>query len=168
MESSEAAPAQPSRHVLRQREEVSASLANLLGHARHQISVFGPQLDPALFNVGAITHLLASFAAHHRHNRARFLIEDTDQVRHDNARLIELCRRMSEFVDIRQVGEEHVGLREFFVVVDRSGYLHQGDITRPEFVIDPHGPAQAAQLLMHFDAMWARSEPILEIRTIGL
>lgn len=168
MESSEATPAQSTRHVLRHREQVSVSLADLLGHARHQISVFGPQLDPTLFNVGTITHLLASFAAHHRHNRARFLIEDIDQVRHDNARLIELCRRMSEFVEIRQVGEEHAGLREFFVVVDRGGYLHQGDITRPEFIVDPHGPAEAAELLMRFDSMWARSEPIVEIRTIGL
>jgi hypothetical protein len=158
----------PTRRIVRDRDEVAAQLRTLLHGARHEISVFAPQLEPALFNNAELERLLASFAARHHRNRARFLVEDVEQALHDNPRLIGLCRRFSEFIQTRRVGEEHVGLRELFVIVDHDGYLHQRDLSRPECVVDTQGRQAVGELAQRFQAMWDRSEPIAEILTTGL
>jgi hypothetical protein len=158
----------PTRRTLRERGEIAAQIATLVSQARREIALFAPSLDPELFNTAALDHALISLATSHRHNRARLLVEDASQVVRDNARLVQLARRLSEFVEIRQVGDEHIGLREFFVLVDREGYLHQLDLGRPECLLDLHGRREAAELARRFQEMWDRSEPIASIRTAGL
>jgi hypothetical protein len=158
----------PTRRTLRDRGEIAAQIATLASQARREIALFAPELDPALFNTAALDHALISLATGHRHNRARLLVEDARQAIRDNPRLVELMRRLSESLDLRQVGEEHAGLRELFVLVDREGYLHQLDLGRPECLLDLHGRREAAELSRRFQEMWDRSEPITSIRTAGL
>ncbi|KPL26931.1 MAG: hypothetical protein AMJ72_11680, partial [Acidithiobacillales bacterium SM1_46] len=86
----------------------------------------------------------------------------------DNNRLIDLARRLSDFVEIRQVGESDRGLRELFVLADRNAVLYQQDVTRVEAIVDTGGRRAGAELRMRFQGLWDRSEPIPEIRTTGL
>lgn len=158
----------PTRRTVRERGEIAAQIATLVSQARREIALFAPELDPALFNTTALDHALISLATGHRHNRARLLVEDAQQAVRDNPRLVELARRLSEFVELRQVAGEHVGLRELFVLVDREGYLHQHDLARPECLLDLHGRREAVELAQRFQLMWDRSEPIASIRTAGL
>jgi hypothetical protein len=154
--------------VVRDRGGIAPRLVALIAQARHELAVFQPQLEPALFNASATTNALVAFVTAHRHNRVRLLVEDAEQAVRDNPRVVELCRRLSDFVEMRQVGEEHRGLRELFVTADRSGYLHQSDLTRPECVIELHDRGHGGELAQRFEAMWERSEPIAAIRTAGL
>jgi hypothetical protein len=156
------------RRILRERSEIAAQIATLVSQARREIALFAPELDPALFNTAALDHALIGFATNHRHNHARLLVEDAQQAVRDNTRLVELARRLSDFVDLRQVGEEHIGRRELFVLVDREGYLHQRDLTHPECLLDLHGHREAVELTQRFQEMWDRSQPIAAIRTTGL
>lgn len=156
------------RRIVRERAEVSRELLARVQGVRHEISVFAPELDPALFNSAELERLLASFAARHRRNRARLLVEDGEQAVRDNPRLVELCRRFSEFIEMRRVGEEHVGLREFFLFADHDAYMHQRDLARPECIVDPQGRRSVGELAQRFQTMWERSEPVSGIRTTGL
>jgi hypothetical protein len=158
----------PTHRILRERGEIAAQIATLVSQARREIALFAPELEPALFNTAALDHALAGFAIAHRHNRARLLVEDTQQAVRDNPRLVELARRLSEFVELRQVGEAHRGRRELFVLVDRTGYLYQRELARPECQLDLHGRREAIELAQRFQEMWDRSEPIATIRTAGL
>jgi hypothetical protein len=158
----------PTRRVLRDRGEIAAQIATLASQARREIALFAPELEPALFNTAALDHALTSFATGHRYNRARLLVEDGQQAVRDNTRLVELARRLGEFIELRQVGEEHVGRRELFVLVDREGYLHQRDLAHPECLLDLHGRREAIELVQRFQEMWDRSQPIASIRTAGL
>lgn len=158
----------PARALLKNRDAVRAQLTLLANQARHEIRVFAPHLDPALFNTADLTHLLASFVARDRHNLVHILVEDSEQTVRDNDRIVHLCQRMSDFVQLRRVSEEHAGLKEMFIVVDRLGYLHQQDLTRPEYLsssADAHG---AAELLQRFREMWDHSEPVQRLHTTGL
>jgi hypothetical protein len=156
------------RRVIRERAELARELRARVQGARHEISVFAPELDPALFNSAELERLLAGFAARHRRNRARILVEDGDQAVRDNPRLVELCRRFSEFIEMRRVGEEHMGLREFFLFTDHDACMHQRDLTRPECLVDAQGRRSVGELAQRFQAMWERSEPVAGIRTTGL
>jgi hypothetical protein len=158
----------PRREVVADPEQVREHMAQLAEGARHDIQLFAPQLDARLFNGGRLTVALAHFVAQHRHSRVRFLVEDGEQALRDNQRVVELCRRLSDYVDLRRVGEVHRGLREVFVVADRAAYVHQQDVTKPTFVVDPAGRRTAVELASRFEAMWEQSEPVSGLRIAGL
>jgi hypothetical protein len=156
------------RRIIRERREVSEFLARLAENAAREIVIFAPQLDSSLFNTTRFARALASFAARHRHNLARIFVEDTEQALRDNDRLVGLCRRLSDFLHMHQVAEEHLGIREMFVVVDHRGYLHQEDIAKPECIADPRDAHEAVLLARRFNELWDRSEAIISLRASGL
>lgn len=158
----------PERRIIRDRAEVSDFLALLAENATREIVIFAPRLDGANFNNSRFARALASFAARHRQNLARIVTEDVEQATRDNDRLIGLCRRLSDFIHLHQVGEEHLGLREMFMVVDHRGYLHQPDTDKPDCVAHPHDGHAAVQLARRFNELWDRSEPITALRAAGL
>ena len=159
---------QPTRRIIRERVEVSNFLAELAESAMREIVVFAPLLDGAFFNTPRFARALASFAARHRNNLARIVVEDTEQALRDNDRLVGLCRRLSDFIHMHQVSEEYLGIREMFLVIDHRGYLLQQDVAKPDCVADPRDAHEAVLLARRFDELWDRSEPILSLRATGL
>ena len=153
---------------LHSRLEAHDLMADMMAPARRRIAIFAPVLDASLFNTSRVTQALASFAAAHRHNLARLLVENSAQVIHDNGRIIELCRRLSDFIKMRQVDEDHAGLREMFVIIDDHAYLHQRDIDNPDFLAAVNTRRHARPLIMRYERMWDRSHSIPSILTVGL
>jgi hypothetical protein len=159
---------EPPRRIIRGRDEVGDFLAVLAESATREIVIFAPQIDGVLFNTPRFARALASFAARHRNNLARIVVEDAEQALRDNDRLIGLCRRLSDFIHMHQVSDEHIGIREMFLVIDHRGYLHQQDIAKPDCVADSHNVHDAVLLARRFNELWDRSEPILYLRSTGL
>ncbi len=159
---------EPQRRIIRNRGEISDFLAGLVEGATREIVIFAPHLDEALFNTARFSRALASFAARHRHNLARIVVEDSEQAVRDNDRLVGLCRRLSDFIHMHRVADEHVGIREMFAVVDHSGYLLQEDIAKPDCTVASRDPRQAVQLARRFNELWDRSESIVSLRSAGL
>jgi len=158
----------PTYQRLRERNAVRDQIVALAEQAQREIVVFAPRLDPYFFNVALLSQALASFAVRHRQNRARILVEDVQQAVKDNDRLTGLCRRLGEFISLRQVGEDHRGRRDMFVQIDRRGYLYQQEVTRLDCLIDTAGGGEATALAERFDEMWERSEPVTAIQPLGL
>lgn len=157
-----------SPRVLRDRDGARAFIARLIEAAQREVDVFAPQLDPDLFNRAPLARAIVEFAARHRRNRVHFLVEDAAQALRDNECLADLCRRFGEAVELRLVDETHLGIREMFVVVDRTGYLHQQDTARFECVADTAGKGEAVKLALRFAQMWDRSAPVAGLHTPGL
>ena len=160
------APSRPLKLV--DRDAIRDRIASIAESARRDLVVFAPQMDAHFFNGASFSQALRAFAISQRYNRARLLVEDAEQTLRDNDRLIGLCRRLSESLQLRQVGEEHVGLREMFIVADRASYLYQPDVTAPECVVEPAGRKNAVKLIQRFEIMWDRSEPLPGFQTAGL
>ena len=158
----------PAGRIIRKRDEVSDFLDVLAENATREIVIFAQQMDGALFNTPRLARALASFAARHRNNLVRIVVEDTQQALRDNDRIVGLCRRLSDIIHLHQVSEEHLGIREMFFVIDRRGYLHQQDITRPDYLSNPDNAHDAVLLARRFNEIWDRSESIPSLRSTGL
>jgi hypothetical protein len=158
----------PSRRIIRERREVSDFLSMLAENATREILIFAPRLEGDFFNSSRFSRALASFAARHRQNLARIVVEDTEQTIRDNDRLVGLCRRLSDFIHMHHVAEEHLGMSDMFIVVDHRSYLHQSDITKPDCVAHSHDGHEAVLLARRFNELWDRSEPIIALRAAGL
>ena len=160
---------QPAEHRrLHTRDEIRDAVAALFLQAQRTLVVFAPMLDGYCFNTPAIGDLLGKFVATHRDNRARILVEDARQAIRDNARLVRLAQRLPDCLLIREVGEEHRGFRDMFMVADHSGFLHQENVERSESILGTGAPHEAVLLTDRFDKMWECSEPVQELRATGL
>lgn len=155
-------------HRLHTRDEIRDAVATLFRQAQRQLVIFSPMLDGYYFNTPAIGELLGKFIATHRTNRARILVEDTRQVMRDNARLIRLAQRLPDCLRIRQVGEQHRGMRDMFMVADHSGFLHQENVEVTQSIMGDKAAHEAVRLIGRFEEMWDRSEPIQELSAMGL
>jgi hypothetical protein len=153
---------------LRSRVEAHDLMTDMLAQARRRIAIFAPVLDASLFNTSHVTRTLASFAAGHRHNLVRVLVENSAQAVHDNGRIAELCRRFSDFIKMRQVDEDHAGLREMFVIIDDHAYLHQRDIDNSDFLAAVNARRDVRPLILQYERMWDRSRSIPSVLTVGL
>lgn len=153
---------------LNSRDEARDFLLALLQQARRKISVFAPTLDGDLFNTSQVIGVLESFTASHRSNLVRFLVEDADQSLHRNTRVVELCRRFSDFIKMHQVDEDSTGLQEQFVIVDDYAYLHQPHLDRPEFRASSNDRSETRRFAMRYERMWERSQSMPGVHTVGL
>ncbi|MDH3670965.1 MAG: hypothetical protein OES46_07335 [Gammaproteobacteria bacterium] len=153
---------------LNSRDEVRDFLVTLLQQARRKISVFAPTLEGDLFNTSPVISVLASFTTSHRGNLVRFLVEDADLSFHQNARVVGLCRRFSDFIKMHQVDENNSGLQEQFVIVDDCGYLHQPHLDRPGFRASTDDRSETRQFAIRYERMWERSQSMPGVHTLGL
>ena len=154
--------------LIKNRHEIGEVLSGLIENATREIVIFAPHLDGSLFNTSSFARALASFVARHRHNLARIVVEDAEQSIRDNDRLVLLFRRLSDFIHMHQVSEEHIGIREMFVVVDHRSCLYQADTSKHECISHFNDPHQAVTLARRFNELWDRSEPIQSLRSTGL
>ena len=153
---------------LHSRVEAHDLMTDMLTQARRRVAIFAPVLDASLFNTSHVAQQFASFAAAHRQNLVRLLVENTAQAVHDNGRVVELCRRFSDFIKMRQVDEDDAGLREMFVIVDDHAYLHQRDIDSLDFLAAVNARRDVRPLMLQYERMWNRGHSIPSILTVGL
>jgi sugar-specific transcriptional regulator TrmB len=158
----------PENIVLERREEIRDRIATMIESAQREIVIFAPEIETEYFSSQLVARLLASFAARHRRNRARILTEEEKHVVRNCVRLVNVARQFSEFVSIRAVGAQHIGIREMFVVVDSVYVLHQDDVTRIEAVLRTHNRSAAGLLIQRFNEMWEYGSPVGEVSTAGL
>ncbi|MFQ5756523.1 MAG: hypothetical protein ACE5H7_10575 [Acidiferrobacterales bacterium] len=150
------------------REEARKLAGNLLERARRKILVFAPTLYGDFFNTAHAGGTLASFAAAHRNNIAHFLVEDVDHSLHHNSRVVELCRRFTDFIRMRRLNQDDTGLQEMFLVVDDTAYLHQPHVDKHDYRVAFSFPREARQLALRHERMWERSLVIPDILPLGL
>lgn len=148
-------------------DALAQAVAALLSSARRHVRLFAPYLEPSIFQTASVTAAMARFVAQHSHNRVYVLIEDVAQVRRDNGRLIELARRVSDGVELREVEDNDRGARDLYLLADRAAFLMQEDVGRSDGVVSARAPQEAAQLIARFDEIWERATPVA-LRTLGL
>jgi hypothetical protein len=166
-----------SDHVLGERDEtlhlesveqIRQAVIELASQAQRQLIVFAPIPDPLLFNRAELADHLANLATGHARNRARFLIEDTDRFLADNGRVVDVCRRLSSFIQARRPGKDYSHIPEMFLVADNTGYLHRPQLDQRTHLANFNAPRKAKALSHRFNEMWERSEPIPGLHVLGL
>jgi len=156
------------RTVIHGPDAVHDNLCRLIAGAESQIQVYGPLLEPMLFSTARLTDAITAFLARNRRNRIELLVEDSRQVLRDDARLVGLLQKLSDYAELRELGEEDRGQRDLFVCIDRRSYLHQPDISRPECMVADDNRDIAMMLANRFSDCWHRAAPVALSRTLGL
>ena len=150
------------------REAIKENVAVAFESARHQLSVYSPRLEPAYFNQSRVIDALAKLCAGGRPNKVRILVDRGDETIRSNGRVTNLAQRLSDFIELRQLGESGDVPSDTVVVIDRDGYLHQPDSEKAECIIDFSATHEVGALSKRFEQLWERSEPVAGLHVLGL
>jgi predicted GNAT family N-acyltransferase len=165
------APAPPEPVTLRAttREELIDATLHLLGGARHSMCVLVRELHPLLLNDTACLVELRRLAISGRGASVRILVQDLSRALQEGTRLLELAQRLSSVIEMRKpVEPADVAYDSAFMCVDSCGYLFRPLEHEMVAVGSTYAPGRHAELMRLFEAVWARSEPWPELRTLGI
>lgn len=151
---------------LRGREALRDAMPPLLARAQREVAVFAARPEPSYLDNERFVAELAAFAARHRQNLVRLLVDDPVVLAREHVRLAEVLRRLSDAIQVRGIAEHDRGRPDLFVLIDRREYLLLPDGSG---IDGRHGAArrEAIALSETFEDMWARGIPA-SLRPLGL
>ena len=104
--------------------DVRAAIARLCSHARREILILSPELEPPLFDDAELVEILSAFARRHEKSTVSILVHDSRRMVRDGHRLLALARRLPTPIQIRLVHPDMRDREDTLVVGDRAGLLH--------------------------------------------
>jgi predicted GNAT family N-acyltransferase len=147
---------------------IEATLAILRG-SRHELRVLVYELDPVLLDDSACLVELRRIAISGRGASVRVIAQSVERAQREGNRMLELAQRLPSVIQFRRPLEDLD--REYpsaFMYTDAGGYLFRPIAQRMESVGSTCAPGRAAQLGALFEQVWERSEPLSELRPLGI
>jgi hypothetical protein len=132
------------------------------------LDIFSRDLDPVLYAREPFLEALNALCHRNRKARIRMLVQDpTDAVRR-SPRVVELARRLSSSIEIRQPHHDYRHYNEAFLIADGCGLIHRKFADRYEGAANFYAPIPAQRKLDFFTEVWERSQVHPEFRRLHL
>jgi hypothetical protein len=136
--------------------------------AERRLALLSWDLDPPVYSTEEFASAVRRIATASRYAQVRIVVQDSRRAVADGHKLIELARRLSSFVSIRNPHPEHRNVIESFLVADEQALLWRKQTDRYDGFADLDDPYEARQKLKLFDEIWNRALPDPEMRRLGI
>lgn len=153
---------------LQSRAESQHATDLMVSQAGSTLDIFSRDLDPMLYDRQSFLDLVSNLCAKNRKARIRVLVQDPMPAVKNAHRFIELSRKLSSSIEIRQPHPDYRQYNEAFLVADGCGLIHRTLADRHEGNVNFYDPIAARRLLDFFTEVWERSEVNPELRRLHL
>ncbi len=150
------------------REQVSETSTRLIQEASRSINILLYDYDEVLLPVSKIDNLLSTFIRQHERCRFQYLCSENDILRDRGGKLIQLTRKFSTFIKLRQLPDGLKPILEQLIIVDGSNSMQTQDHRSYDYYAHFNARARAQKLNNRFEEVWQRSEPVPGIHVTGL
>lgn len=141
---------------------------NMAQQAIRTIHIYTHDLDRPVYNNHDFVDAVVQLAIHSRQARIQILVRDTNPLVHYGHLLIEPCRRLSSYIQIRKVADEFMDFSQAFFIVDKRGLVLRKNALRYDGIASFNAPLESRELLTHFEEVWRRSEPDPKLRRLHI
>jgi hypothetical protein len=138
----------------------------LARQARRTIDLFSRDLEAELYDQEPFLQAVKDLTLGSPQAHLRVLLQDASRVVRDGHRLVELMRRLTSSIEIRQPHSDYRSYNEAFLVVDGYGVIHRRLADRPQGIASFKAPLRALELTKFFDDVWERSSPHPDLRRL--
>jgi len=132
------------------------------------LDIFSRNLDPGLYEQTDFLGNLSRLCLRNRKARIRFLVQQPAEAVKHCQRLLELARKLSSSIELRQPHPDYRQHNEAFLVADRCGLIYRKLSDRYEGTANFYAPVEAQRKTDFFTEVWDRSEVNPEFRRLYL
>lgn len=133
------------------------AINELAAHARRELLVLSPELEPRYFDTSTFRSLVSRFARRHGNANLRVLVHDTRRMVRDGHGLLELSRRLPSSISIRVVHPDMQDREDTLVIADRAGLISIPLSATPSGFMNLNDSPLARQYVNVFNRLHDRS-----------
>lgn len=142
-------------HWFTTHEQFTALVRAMLASARREVFIHSPTLLHGWASDESVLETLANLARAHRSTSVKILVWEVPTLLKNNAPLLELSRKLSSSIQIKEVDSTRRNFPGEFIVVDQMGLVVQQDPHQPLGWVNPKAIARAREKERLFQSMWS-------------
>lgn len=152
----------------------SAELAELSAQmalrARRSLDIVSRALDPKVYDTREFVEAARRLVASGRGRaKVRIVVLDPEALlAYGNHRLVDLCMKLSSYMEIRRPGPDHQDFNQAMLIADGKAVIHRKHSDLFAGVANFHAPWRAENLSESFEALWQNGEPDPNFRRLML
>ncbi len=148
------------------RAEAGYATNLMLDQAQNTLDVFSRSLDPGIYEQSDFLANLSRLCLRNRLARIRFLVQQPSEAVKHCQRLLELARKLSSSIELRQPHPDYRPHNEAFLVADCCGLIYRKLSDRYEGTANFYSPVESQRKTDFFTEVWERSEVNPEFRRL--
>ena len=156
------------RIVMTSKADVRDAVLRVISGANRSLAIFSGDLEPGIYDDPEILTAIKQMVLSRTYARIRVLVADSERAIRRSNRFVHLARRLSSFIEFRQLAEEHLARPEAWLVADESGVVYRANRERWDGIADTREPSVARLYLQEFDQMWQQALPAAELRRLSI
>lgn len=141
---------------------------NIIEQSSRTIRIRSAILDKSLFNSPEVLNKLSAFARHSRFCEVHILIDYPDRIIRSGHGILELNRRLSQKLSIKQFYDDLDDKRDSVLIGDGAGILIKPNAQDQEGYLSVNDQASFKHLAEEFDHDWLRSDYAHDIRRLSI
>jgi hypothetical protein len=157
-----------SRSILTTLDEYRAAVTELATRAQRSLSIYTPDLEPQLYDQDCFLEPLKRLVLARSHARLRVLISDPSRVSREGNRFMQMARRLTSYIDLRNVAPEYRSNPCSFIVADDKAMAYRQQSSRWDGIVEFNDQAVVRRYLSYFDEVWAGSIIQPELRATAI
>ncbi len=140
-------------------EEARAAVDTAAASAQRLISIYTPDLEPDVYEQSAFLEIIKRFVLSRSFSKVRVLLGDPSRVARDSNRFIAMGRRLSSYIDIREVADPASQRASAYLIADDRAIVYRLRADTWDGIADFNNPPVAKLYLNEFDHLWSASAP---------
>jgi hypothetical protein len=145
------------RSILSTLDEYRAAVAEIAKRANRSLSIYTPNLEPLIYDQDMFLEPLKRLVLARGHARLRVLISDPARAARDGNRFMQMARRLTSYIDLRNVAPESRRNPCSFIVADDKAIAFRQQASSWEGIVEFDDVAIVKRYLAFFDEVWAGS-----------
>lgn len=149
---------QTERRIVTSFEEVREAAVAIASCAERSITILTPDLEPGIYDHDDFLEAIKRLVLARSYSRVRVLVTDPARTVRTGNRLVGLARRLSAYIDIRNLRDDYRGkITDAFIIADEKAVLYRSDGRAHEGILGTHEPQIVRNHLDAFEQPWEDS-----------
>jgi len=149
-------------------EEFQLQSLQLAQQAKRQLTIFTPDLEPALYNNKAFFEATLSLISRSRHTEVRILALETKHLPESNHQLLKLLRYTDQQFQLKKIDIDPASNASAYLVCDDHSVLRRQNALVYRGLCYTDDRALAKEQLEEFDLLWNRAATDTNLRPLTI
>lgn len=156
------------RSILANLDEYRGAVAEIATRARRSLSIYTTDLEPLIYDHDLFLEPVKRLVLARSHARLRVLISNPGRVTREGNRFMMMARRLTSYIDLRNVAPEYRNNPCSFIVADDKAIAYRQNEAKWEGIVDFDDATIVKRYLAYFNEVWAGSLIQPELRATAI